>query len=369
MCLLVAATVNVYVEDPVTQLLTYTQIVLFRDTSPQGTFATQVGTAALDGTTPTYLYAITDASGDATSLYQYEFYNPNTGATSPRSEIFYTQGTTLANLRAAAAREANAGWSSTCTSGGSLTTLVDLVLTDTGIGNQYGQGLWIYRPNAALSTDRQRRVAQGGFDPATGTFTVTRAWTNAPSSSEAYQVFGYYPPVDNPGTPTSWNRIIRRALREAPFVQQVNLGQGAPPVHRFSLNAYAGLVREPDIQRVFRRYVDPQGVTHDYDCDKEGRRWYCVEESPGELSLDIWPPPLVSETVLVEVRRTDHNLFQDADVTLCPYQYAIRAIAWQLFLQLNIEQPGKYTNELAATQTIFQREQRRYRPADVIRGV
>lgn len=365
-----ATTVNVYVEDPVTQLLTYTEIVVYRDTSPQGSFTTQVGTAALvGGTTPQYVYPVADSGGDATSLYRYNFYNPTSGATSPSSEIFYAQGTTFANLRAAAAREANAGWTGSCSTTGTTTTLIDVMLTDTGVSAEYGQGLWIYRPNATLSTDRQRRVAQGGFSPATGTFTVTRAWTNAPASGETYQVFAYYPPTDNAGTPISWDRIIRRALREAPFVQQVNLGQGAPPVHRFSLNAYASFVREPDIQRVFRRYVDTQGVTHDFDCDKQGRRWYCVEEAPGELAVDIWPPPLINETVIVEVRRTDHNVFQDGDVTLCPYQYAIRGIAWQLYLQLNIEQPGKYANELAASETIFQREQRRFRPADVIRGV
>lgn len=365
-----AVNVNVYVEDPVTQLLTYTEFILYRDTSPSGSFSTQVGTAQLvGGDAPVYVYNVTDASGDATYLYRYKLYNPSSGAASPLSEIAYPQGTTLANLRAGAARAASAGWTGTCSANGSTTTIVDLVLTDSGVSTQFGQGLWIYRPNAALASDMQRRVAQGGFNATTGTFTVTRAWTNAPASGETYQAFAYYPPVGGAGTPMSWNLIVQNALREAPFVQQVNIGQGDPPLRRFSLNALAGFVREPDIQRVIRRYIDAQGITFDFDCDRNARRWYCVETAPGELAIDIWPPPLANETVIVEVRRTDHNLFQDDDLTMCPYQYAIRAIAWQLYTQLNIQEPGKYASEEQQSQRIFERELRRYRPAGVIRGV
>lgn len=361
-------TVNVYIPDPATDSETYNEIILLRDIIPSGSFSTQVGTAALVSTTN--LYTIVDSAGGPGNVYRYYEYNTTTGAASTYSEIFYPQGMTLAALRLATAREASAGFNGTCSAAGTTTTLVDLTLTDNGIHPDYEQGNWIYRPNATSTGDRMRRIEDNGYNATTGTLTVSRAWTNAPTSGEAYQVYSFFPPIDGTGLGMSWDRIIRRALREAWFVQQINLGPGAPPIHRFSLNAYGGYFTSPDIRRVFTRYTDTLGVIHDWDCDTRGRYWQIVEAGPPDgLSIDIWPPPITTQYVMVEVERVDANLFQDTDITLCPFEYAVQAATWQLFYELNAEQPGKYTGELAAAQGRFERLLRKYRPAGVIRGV
>ena len=364
-----ATTVDLYVPNTAVALATYASLQLFTDTTPGGAFTTQVGSDVpiVSGTNN---YAVTHSSGGADTWYRWRYANTGAGAFSSLSEAFRASGTTLLRLRMEAAIMAGAGFAGTCSADGTTTTLVDAVLGDTGVGDTYQEGAWIYRPNAALASDMCRRVALKGFNTTAPTsLTVTRAWTNAPASAEVYQIFNLQPPIDQAGTFYSWDRAVREGLREIWFVDRLNLGLGTVDRDtRFSLAGFGDL-GEPSIRRVFAESVSTLGVLTDVDYSTLGQYWDPIEQN-GALAVNLYPAPFQTQSVLVEVVRRDAALYADADVTLADYECAWRSVVWKMFARVSgVMQPGKYAAEMQAAQADFMREYERIQPRPMISGV
>lgn len=362
-----SVTADLYVADPDTALLTYTALQLFSDSSPNGTFSTQVGSdeTIVSGTNN---YAITDASGTANTWYRWNY--SGVGVTSDSSEPFRASGTTLKRLRMEAARNAGAGYESTCSDAGTTTTLVDAKLGDSGVDTAFLEGAWIYRPDATVTTDKVRRVKVAGFSTdAPTSLAVARAWANAPTSGESYQIFNLQPPIDWPGEPYSWDRAIREGLREVWFVDRLNLGLGTSTnQQRYSLAAFGDL-GEPSIRRVLSETEDSNGNLFDVDYSTLGRYWNPVEVN-GTVSIDLWPAPATTQSVIAEVVRRDAALFNDTDVTMVDFEVAWRAGVWALYRRINgVLQPGKYAAEQMAAEADFSREYERIQPRDMVSGI
>lgn len=359
-------TVQVYVEDIATQLLTYTQVRLYSDTTPGGAFSTLVDTETL--VAGQEVYTLTDSAGTPSTWYRYRLYNTTGPVQSDLSEAFQATGATLRNLRIEAAIECGAGFASTCSALGTTSTLIDAALRDSGVDTSFLEGAWIYRPDAAAAGDKVRRVNTDGFTVASGTLAPSRNWTNAPASGEVYQVFNLLPPVDAPGSAYSWDRAVRDGLNVCWFVDQVNLGEGtATGQTRFSLAAY-GAGRNT-VRRVFLRTEDSNGILFDYAVGRGESWWGLTDDGLGSLSLDLGIAPGTDETVIVELARVDAELYADTDTTACPQRLAVKAAAMKALEYLNgIARPGSYEGEYAAARGWFLSEYARHRPPPIVVG-
>ncbi|MCR4339414.1 MAG: hypothetical protein NUW01_05950 [Gemmatimonadaceae bacterium] len=134
--------------------------------------------------------------------------------------------TTLAVLRLEAARLASMAFDGSCSALGTTSTLIDAALRDVGVDTAFLQAAWMYRPDAAAAGDMTRAVQDAGFTVASGTLAPVRAWTNAPASAEAYQIYSIIPPVDVPGIPVSWDRAITAGLARCYFTDEIVIGRG-----------------------------------------------------------------------------------------------------------------------------------------------
>lgn len=342
-----SATVSIYVEDITTQLLTYESIKLYSSTAATGTFTNLVATETLVAGTEEY--SITDSSGDANTYYRYTFYHSTGPVESTQSEVFRPLGATLLTIMSEAARQANAGFTSTCTStAGDSSTLVDTALRDQGVDTKFLEGIWIYRPDAAASGDMIRRVSDSGFTVASGIMTMVRDYTNPAAASEVYHGYSYYPPHDQAGIGYSWQRAVSDALQATWYVDYLNLGEGTTAgKKRFSLSGHIGWVRREDVRRVLLRTTDSNDIITDVDAGRNGMYWTTIEDGPGSLSVELYPPPGTSETVIVEVARQFAPLYNDTDISECPLDLAVKSTLWKMFEHLNSVQPDKYNTEEA----------------------
>src|SRR5262249_22591554 len=153
------------------------------------------------------------------------------------------------------------------------------------------------------------------YDQSTGTLSFDRNWSAPPASAEVYQVFSFFPPVDQPGVPYSWDRAVREGLGIAWFIDRVNLGEGGGNQTRFSLASWPGINA-----RTWRRvFLSCRGETSAREVSAQhGGRFVTPVSESGDFALDIFPAPSATETVLVEAVRTDAALYADTDVTNCP---------------------------------------------------
>lgn len=361
-------TVDIYIEDAADQIADYDTIRLYRGTDPSVYPFTglPVTTATLVSTT--LAYTLTDTNGTANSYYRYSLYNSSTTTESDQSEVINPAGLTLLRLRLEAARGAGVGFNGTCSETGTLTTLIDAALRDSGIDATFLEGAWIYRPDAAASGDRCRRVKASGFDATTGTLSFDRAYTNAPTSGEVYHVFLLQPPIDQTGAPYSWDRAVRDGLQRYWFVDQLNLGAGTSTRQtRFSLGTHASYVTRQRIRRVLLRTTDSNGIDTDVNADSNGRFWDYVENGPMTISLEIIPAPSTDQTVIVEVNRTDAQLFGDGDVTVADLEIARRAVVLAMYQEMNTLQPGKYAGEYQAA--LLDWNQHYEKPTGMVKGL
>ncbi len=267
------AVASVYVEDVTAQLVTYTSLRWYRDTTPGGTFATLAATSTLvDGTTQ---YSITDASGSVTSIYRVKFYNTVSLASSGFGPAIYPDQFTMRRLRYEGARLARHASAGACTSVGTASTLIDTRLLNGGKDTFYHAGDYIYRPDAAAAGDF-------GVDP----------WTNAPASAEAYELYQLFPPAAMAGEELSWDDVIRIALRRLWVRDQVDLGIGdSIGTTRFSITAVAPFVHKLRIERVWFRSFDSNDLPVDRLFGKQGSYWRPVDNGADGVYLDLSSPP------------------------------------------------------------------------------
>lgn len=355
------------VDDPDTALLTYTQVRVYRDTTPGGTFATLVNSASL--VSGTFSYTINDATGDGNRYYRWRFYNTTGPVQSGLSEVIAPAALTMRRLRIEAATLAGAGFAGTCSAAGTTLTLRDTVLLDSGVDAKYMEAGWIYRPDAALPADYVRRIKKDGFDASAGDLSpnALRPWTNLPALAEVYHAFMYFPPIDQSGVAYSWDRAIRDGLFAAPFVDLLDLGAGDGTSKRFDLAAHRAYVSRRTIRRVLLRMTDSNGVITDRDASLNGSTWFVIEDA-GSLMVELLSAPTTQQSVIVEVNRRDTQLYTDTDTVACPEDVAVRAVVLAAFWWLNSKgAPGKYGTELTAAQADFREHYTPYRPSDVVR--
>lgn len=354
--------VDCYVEDAASAIdLGYTAIKLYRDTTPTGSFTSAVsgGTATLAAAT--LRYTLTDATG-ASGTYFYRYTLTKADATeSPLSPLIAPAGLSLRRLRLEAAIQCGLAFSGTCSALGTPTTLIDAVLRDSGVDAAFLEGAWIYRPDAAATGDRVRRVAEDGFAAASGTLTVDRAWTNAPASAEEYHVYSGFSPIERAGESYSWDRATRDALRKTVFLDLVNLGVGDGRTRRFSMAPYMGYVKRNSVIRVYRRTLDDDDRPEDMDAELGGGFWEYIDNAEGP-EIDVFPAPASDEYVVVQCSRSYEPLWLDTDVTSGPEALARLAVAREALSVLVAVKGGPtFAPALAHATAEFASEYARYR--------
>ncbi len=362
-------TVSIYCEDISTKLLTYDSFRLYRDTSPNGAFSTLVSTTTLVAAQTEY--EVTDAAGTSDSFYRFAYYSTVSLILSDLSNVMQPGALTMRRLRLEAAREGGCAFAGTCSALGTTLLLKDDALLDSGVDAHFLEGSWIYRPDAAAAGDKLRRVAVSGFVTTAPVGLIpNRAWTNVPASGEVYQVFNLAPPIDWPGQAFSWDRAIRTALTNLWFIDQISLGVGTTLGKvRFDLSPYAAYVRRNDVRRVWYRSTDSNGIITDVDVDRNGRYWEPVENGDFGLSIDVYPAPLTTETVILEVNRTYEELYIDTDVTTGPLALAKAAVLFRFFESMNQLKDQTYGGELSLWKAAFAREYGKVKPTDIVRGI
>lgn len=263
------------------------------------------------------------------------------------------------------AMRCGAGFASTCSSVGTTTTLIDVQATDQGTDAGFASGGWIYRPDAALAADKVRRISNEGFDPSTGAWTPTRAWTNAPADDEVYQVYAIVPPIDQPGMPESWKRLVNRGLAAIWFEDTIVVGSGdGSSGRRFPLVSESGwYANEQHIKQVFFRTTDTAGLTYDYNQSRGHHYWDIVHDAGIPTILTSHAPTENQDVVVVAVR-TYPPLDDDDDETDCPLDLIALRTRYELYRHLNAnpQSQGQYAGEEARSQQDWWSEYRQHRP-------
>lgn len=358
-------TASVYVEDITTAIASFTTIRLYRDTAPTGAFTSLATSATLVAATRSY--TLTDSSGVAGGWYRYLLYTATGPNQTQLSEPFQAQST-LRFIRTEALRQSGVGFDSTCSADGTTTTLIDASLIDTGIEADFLEGAWVYRPDAVATGDKVRRVKKDGYASSTGTLSFDRAYTNLPASGEAYQIYNFFPPIDQPGVAWSWDRSIRKGLDEAWFIDRVNLGLGTSTRQtRFSLAAWPDIT-ERTIRRVYLEMTDTNSITTQQDANRSGR-YTNVIANAGSITLEAFPAPTTTQALWVEAVRRDSALYADTDVTNCPLPYAIAGAVLRVYERLRMLQPKAYDGEYEVALDEWRRAQSTYRPEDYVGGI
>lgn len=272
---------------------------------------------------------------------------------------------TLNEIVLEAAMRCGAAFSSTCSGAGTTTTLVDATARDQGTDANFAAGGWIYRPDAAAAADKVRRITGEGFDPDTGTWTVTRAWSDAPDDAEEYQVYAILPPIDQAGMPESWKRLVNRGLSAIWFEDEIAVATGDGSfTTRFTLSDETGWTpNEQHIKSVVFRTVDSDGLVTDYDQSKNGRGW-SVSHSNGSAILTTIYPPRDGQRVVVVAVRTYPTLDADTDETDCPLDLIALRTRYELYRYLNAtpQSQGQYAGEETRARIDWMNEYGQHRP-------
>lgn len=364
--MVVAVDVLIPVSNLTEVMETYNTITLYRDTSRTGSFSTLVGTATL--VADTHSYTIEDALGSA--FWRYKFNHTVSLAETALGPLIETAGTSLRTLRLEAAREGGIGQEGTAT-GGTALTLIDPLLADSAQDEHYLEGAWIYRPDAAEATDRVRRVAQSGYDVASTTLTVSRAWTNNPANGEVYHVFGLYPPTDMPGAAWSWDRAVRQGLEAVAFETTIDLGVGDGVTTRWDWSPYAAFVDERQIRwvKAMQELDNGERITWRYG---DGDTWFSIDRDDVDTAvLELFgPAPTTNDHLLVKAIRTDASLYLDSDITRCPFDRAWRAVLAAAYGKTDaLFQPGRYAKEAASAWSDHAMYERQHAPQAIVRGL
>lgn len=350
-------TLSYYLEDVDAQRAAgWTHLRLYRDTVPDGSFATVVDTVALVAAQTDY--EIADATGTSRSWYRAALHDSVTPATSTKGDPFRPDATRLLDVMQAGAELAGAGFQSSCTSAGTVSTLVDQALVDNGVASDYLESGWILLPDASAA-DQQRRVRKGGFDFTNGSLAPVRDWSVLPASGAEYRVFLLLPPFKMPGAPYSWADAARDGLQMCYFEDRVDIGTGTSTrVDEFDLGVHLGWLRENDVRKVWlERYNATTGaVISRVDASKGGRYYRKQPNGRGSLKLILRPAPSTIDHIIVEANRRDAELYAAEDVTDCPLRLAARACMVQAYEYLNRVHTGKYQGELESARRLFDEE-------------
>ena len=277
-------------------------------------------------------------------------------------------GSTLVAVMTEAARRCGAGFSSTCTSAGTTTSLIDLLAADEGVDESFAQGGWILRPNAVAAGDRLRRINAAAFTPSTGAWGIGRAWTNAPANGEAYYVFSMLPPTEMPGIPESWKRLVNRALAATYYDDEITVGFGDGTQDRFTIADETGWVaREQHIRGVLLRTQNDDGTVTDIDQGKNGRYWRIQHGAQGPQVV-LSRIPSGTQAVVLSVVRTYQPLSAFDDETNCPLDLAALRTRYELYCYLDAasQSVGQYKAEKERALRDWRIEYGGHQPANAV---
>lgn len=341
--------VDIYREDPTTDLETYEAIRLFKDTTPDGDFASAVGDDEdiVDGT---YRYTLNDTGWVAGTWYRYGLVLIGGLTISDLSPAWQVEALTLAAIRSNANRAVGGGWDGTTSGTGDVDALVDVKLLDSAVSTDFSSGLWLHLPDAAAAANLVRRAES--INLTTGAIKPTRNWSVAPGNGVRYSAFHFFPPIEWPGVPYNWDDVVRDGLKAFAYVDQVDLGVGDGETTRFDLAPYLGWVNEGQLRAVYlRRIVDedadpPRFV--EVDASKQGRYWEAKKNGVGGLAIELFRAPTAQQHVIVECVRQYSLPYGDTDMSDCPPALAIAAARWSAYHYLDSYlRPGKFTIEVA----------------------
>lgn len=357
------ATLSHYLEDNNDRMdAGWTHIRLYRDTVPDGAFATMV--QAVELVADQLEYEFTDTTGGASHWYRVALYNSIAVEISTKGDPFKLDVTSLLDVMLAGAELAGAAFAGTCSALGTETSLVDELLRDHGAAADYQQAAWVYRKDAAAA-DLVRRLTGSPFDEPSGALTPVRGWVDPPTEGEAYQLYLLMPPFKYAGVSYGWADAARDGLQACEFEDRVDVGTGtATRTDEFDLGVHLGWVRRGDLKSVWlERYdVDTGQLLARLNASKQGRYWRTQPNGRGSLKLIVRPAPTVQQHVIVEADRRDAELYAADDITSCPMRLAARATAWKAFEHLDREHMGKYQGEVARAHADFLEEYQGLRP-------
>lgn len=84
-------------------------------------------------------------------------------------------------------------------------------------------GKWLLRPRAVREEDRLRVVAEGGYDPRTGTLRPDNTWVDSPTTGEPYELHGVIEPEQQ--MLDLINETLKRCMVAVDFIFPVVPGQ------------------------------------------------------------------------------------------------------------------------------------------------
>lgn len=338
--------VNVQVENVDDVLVTYDQLKLYRDVDPAGSF----GSGVLDTETlvsGTIDYTLADSTGSAGYWYRYAFYNSISLAQSSLSDAFKPTGRLASDIIIAAARRAQ-GFQGKCTALGTVTLLYDAYLAENGVDEDYLDGTWVFRPDAAAESDWQRRTVRNPFSPGASSLEVVVPWTNAPADEERYAVFPLLPPLPGRGG-YSWLDALSDGLAEIKTPERIDLGVGTSAgKDRFSLSAHAGYVESNLVKKLRLRVYNPSDATlyDDWDASKNQRFWEYIANGRDDVHIYLNPPPRTDEHVIVDLSVKYDRLYRPDDITLAPFDLAVWATVVKVYEHMNSLTNNGYVPQL-----------------------
>lgn len=367
--------VPVYIADVDTALLTYNQVRLYYAPSPTTDNIALVDTETLVEDVHTYTMLATGGSITRDTWFMWRLYNTTGPVEGPMSSPFQLQGILMAELRRIAAAEAGMGFSSTTTSNGTTSSLVDVVLRDQGLSATYLGASWIDRyPEVAFDdSDRIRRLAVTGFDPDDGGLVPLRVWSVAPQADEPYSVYGLIPPIQQAGTTYSWDDAIRDGLNACWYDDEVIVMDPATEdderTNQIPLTSVPWL-RENMIRAVYSQKIDDDGNIYRANLTKRGSYWDIRDLGFGERVLVLpWYPP-TGYSVVVSCFRQPDLPYKDDDVIPIDTDVAKFATVMAAYDYLNRvpATKGQYAVELAGATREWQRYYKPFRPRDAMVG-
>lgn len=349
-------------------IATYNQLKLYRDTDPSGAFSTLVDTEALvAGQTD---YTLTDTSGSSAYVYRYLFHDSVGAVSSSLSPAFFPTGRLAADILLEAAKKTR-GFVGACTDAGTSSTLIDSYLAENAEDEDYLDGAYVFRPDAAAESDWQRRTARNPFSAAGPSLTVVVPWTNAPADAERYGAFTLLPPLPGRGG-YSYMEALSDGLAALTVSDVINLGPGDADGHsNFSLNPHVGYIDRRSIRKVvLRRYWDTTDLTlyDDEDASKNQRWVEYVENTRDDVALRLQPPPSTDEYVFVHLDRRFERLYRPDDLTLCPFELAVWACVAKVYEHMQLVSGGKFGGEAAHAVRALNAERNFTRPLQAVRS-
>ncbi len=191
---------------------------------------------------------------------------------------------------------------------GSTTTLVDADLIDSLEENEQLEGAWVWmQDDTAGTTMVERRVRT--YDPASGTLTFSRPFTDARASGMSYEIHKRL-------KPSQINTVINRTLARLAYVvtEDITVVSGQ---RNYSLSALTAFTQAKQAMRVLWRHGD---TADEYSY--QPITWWEVMDRGGTFYLDVFPYTTVGGSIMVfQYWRTYDTLATDAATTECPAEW------------------------------------------------